>query len=72
MEQSIYIAKSFTKRKAKTKFKPSSELCFQNVYQQIKPQFEKKIKKYERDGTSLNMNKGRSGRRITTRTREKI
>ena len=27
---------------------------------------------YERDGTSLNMNKGRLGRRITTRTQGNI
>ena len=42
----------------------------QNFYHQIKPQFEKMFKKYERDGTSLNINKARSGRRITTRTWE--
>ena len=30
------------------------------------------FKKNERDGTSLNMNKGRSGRRTTTRTEENI
>ena len=30
--------------KATVKFKPSSEPCFQNVYHQIKPQFEKILK----------------------------
>ena len=29
------------KQKTTVKFKPSSELCFQNLYQQIKPQFKK-------------------------------
>ena len=29
------------KQKATVKFKPSSELCFQNLYHQIKPQFKK-------------------------------
>ena len=32
----------------------------------------KNVKKYEKDGTSFNMNKARSGRRITTRTQENI
>ena len=31
----------------------------------------KNVKKHERNNTSLNMNKGRSGTRITTRTQEK-
>ena len=30
------------------------------------------LKMYERDGTSLNMNKRRSGRRITTKAEENI
>ena len=40
MEQRIYNVKLYFKKKeAKIKFKPSSELCFQNVYHhhQIKP-----------------------------------
>ena len=56
------------KRKATMKFKPSFLLCFQNVYHQIKPQFVKNVKKFEIDDASLSMNKGRSERRITTRT----
>ena len=32
------------KQKATIKFKPSSELCFQNVDYQIKPKFEKVLK----------------------------
>lgn len=55
------------KPKATIKFKPISELCFQDFYNQIKPQFKKILQsiKYERHDTFLNMNKGKSGKRIT-------
>ena len=69
MEQRIFIRNLITKRKATIKFKSSSELCFQNVYHQIKPQFEKLLESM-RGMSYLNMNKGRSGRRITTITQE--
>ena len=62
---------TITKRKATIKFKLSLEPCFQNVYHQIKPQF-KNVRKYQRDVTYLNMNKGRSNRKITTTTQEDI
>ena len=54
------------------KFKPSSDLCFQSVCHQIKPKFENFLRTYGRDGVSLSMNKGRSGREITTRTQENM
>ena len=45
MEQRIFIVKLYlTKRKGTNRFKPRSELCFQNVYHQVKPQFEKILK----------------------------
>ena len=45
MEQRIFIVKLYlTKRKGINKFKPRSELCFQNFYHQVKPQFEKLLK----------------------------
>ena len=44
MEQRIFIGNFITKRKTTIKFKSSSELCFQNVYHQIKLQFEKMLK----------------------------
>lgn len=62
---------TITKRKATIKFKLSPEHCFQNVYHQMKSQF-KKVGEYERDATYLNMNKGRSKRKITTTTQENI
>ena len=46
-----------TKQKATIKFKPSSQICFQNVYHDHQVKANK----------TLNMNKERSGRRITTK-----
>ena len=67
MEQDILIVKHIMKPKAAIKFKPISELCFQNFYNQIKPQFKKILQniKSERHDTFLNMNEGKSGKRIT-------
>ena len=45
---------------------------FLNVYYQKKRHLKKMLKMYERDGTSLNMNKRRLGRRITTKAEENI
>ena len=36
MEHVLLLRNRITKRKAKSQFKPSSEICFQNVHHQIK------------------------------------
>ena len=66
-EQRIFIVKSYYETKScnqvQTKFRT---LCPERL-RPNKTTIRKNVRKYERDGTSLNMNKGRSGRRITTR-----
>ena len=66
MEQRIFIVKSHyeTKSLLRTLF---SERLPPN-----KTTIRKNVKKCERDGTSLNTNEGRSGRIISTRTKENI
>ena len=72
MEQGIFIVKSYYETKSynhvQTNFRTLSSECLPPNKTTIR----KNVKTYERDDTSLNMNKERSGRRITTRTQENI
>ena len=67
-EKRIFITKSYYEMKLH-----SNSNLVQNFVSRTfttKTTSQKIVKKYERDGTSLNMNKGRSERRVTTRTKE--
>ena len=72
MEQRIFIAKSYYKTKSYNQFQTKFRTLFPERLPLNKTTIRKNVKKYEKDGTYLNMNKGRSGRRITTRTQENI
>ena len=63
MEQRIFIAKLYYEAKRYNQLQANFRTFFHNVYQKIKPQFDKIIKKHDQE---------RSGRRITTRTQENI
>ena len=75
MEQHIFIVKSYYETKSYNQVQTKSRDLFPEHLQPNKTTIQKNDKHYQRDGTSLNMNnmnKGRSGRRITTRTQENI
>ena len=72
MEQRIFIVKLYY---GNEKLQSSSNRVHNFVSRTFTTKWNhnsKKCKKYDRDGTSLNMNKGRSGRRISKRTQENI
>ena len=72
MEQRIFIAKSYSETKSYNQVQTKFRTLFPERLPPNKTTIRKNVNKCERDGTSLNMNKGRSGRRITTRTQEYI
>ena len=69
-EKRIFITKSYYEMKSYTQIQTEFRILFPERLPPNKTTSQKIVKKYERDGTSLNMNKGRSGRRVTTRTQE--
>ena len=69
-EKRIFITKSYYEMKSYTQIQTESRILFPERLPPNKTTSQKIVKKYEKDGTSLNMNKGRSGRRVTTRTQE--
>ena len=72
MEQRIFIVKSYYEMKSYSQVQTKFRTLFSERLPPNKTTIRKNVKKYERDDTYLNMNKGRSGRRITTRTQENI
>ena len=72
MEERIFIVKSYYETKSYNQVQTKLRTLFPERLLPNKTTIRKNVKKYERDGTSLNMNKGISRRRITTRTQENI
>ena len=68
MELRIFIVKSYYETKSYNQVQTKFRTLFPECLLTNKAKIRKSIKKYKRDGTSLNMNKGKSGRRITTKT----
>ena len=72
MKQRIFIVKLYYKTKSYNQVKTKFRALFPERLPPNKTTTRKNVKKCERNGASLNMNKGRSGRRITTRTKENV
>ena len=71
-ENRIFITKSYYETKNYIQIQTQFSILFPERLPPNKTTSQKIVKKYERDGTSLNMNKGRSGKRVTTRTQETV
>ena len=72
MEQCIFNVKSYYETKNYNQVQTKFRTLFPECFPRNKTTLWKNVKKYVRDDTPLNVNKGRSGRRITTRTQENI
>ena len=72
MKQRIFNVKSYYEMKSYNQLQTKFTTTFPECLPPDKTIIPKKVKKYERDGTSLNMSKGRPARIITTRTQENI
>ena len=72
IEQRNFIVKSYYETKSYNQVRTKFRTLFPERLPPKKTTIRKSVKKYDRDGSSVNMNKGRSGRRIITRTQENI
>ena len=72
MEQRIFIVKSYYETKSYNQVQTKFRTLFPERLPPNKTRIWENVKKYKRDDISLNMNKGRSGRRITTRWQEAV
>ena len=72
MEQRIFIVKSYYETKSYNQVQTKFRTLSPERLPPNKTRIWENIKKYKRDDISLNMNKGRSGRRITTRWQEAV
>ena len=72
MEQRIFIVKLYYKMKSYNQNQTHFRILFWEHLLPSRTTIWKNVKRYERDSTSLKMNKGRSRRRITTKTKENI
>ena len=72
MEQHIFSVKLYYKTKSYNQNQIHVRILFRERLPPSRTTVWENVKKYERDSTSLKMNKGRSGRRITTKTKENI
>ena len=62
-------SKHYMKQKTIQQFKLGSGYVSQNGHHQVnQPTIERNVKKYKRNFSSLNLNKGRYGRRVGVRT----
>ena len=70
MEQRIFIVKSYYETKSYNQVQTKFRTLFPERLPPNKTRIWENVKKYKRDDILLNMNKGRSGRGITTRWQE--
>ena len=71
-EQRTFIVKKYYETRSYVDVQNAFRQAFPNRNPPAKSTIQHNIRKYETDGTSLNVNKGRSGRRRTVRTAENI
>ena len=72
MEKRIFFVKSYYETKSYNQVQTKFRTLFPERLPPNKTTIRKNVKKYERNGLSLNKNKGRPGRSIATRTQENI
>ena len=70
MEQHIFIVKLYYKTKSYSQVQTKFRTLFPECLPPNKTTIWKNVENYGMDGTSSNINKGRSGNRMTTRTQE--
>lgn len=70
--QRIFIVKKYYETKSYQSVQEAFRQAFPDRNPPAKSTIQHNLRKYEEDGTSLNVNKGRSGRRRTVRTPESI
>ena len=71
-EQRVFVVQTYNKIKSIKQVQVLFAERFPDRRSPSKPAIWKNVRKYQEEGTSLNLNRGRSGRRITVRTQGNI